>query len=286
LETKSRLNRSNEDELAELSTGENGDTGAWQGDLEQLKKSSQSFIGKWNKLVSTTNWEKGAIIVKWRESLIEQESPATEYSDEAWARLVGGVTSQHVGRLRRVHQRFSDTYQDYKGLYWTHFHAATEWDDAEMWLEGAVQSKWSVSQMRAQRWETMGSLEADRPDDADIVTSELDEDFEPANREKPHSEALGSDDYDQISGPRLDGPDFGDEAYDAKAENLTDEQDDEVNYERPFENLAELPEDLAEAFEAYKLAILRHKAADWEEISREDVLASLDALKHLAKAQG
>ena len=40
--------------------------------------------------------------------------------------------------------------------------------------------------------------------------------------------------------------------------------------------------DLAEAFEAYKLAILRHKLAGWLEISRDDVLGTLDALKQLA----
>ena len=56
-------------------------------------------------------------------------------------------------------------------------------------------------------------------------------------------------------------------------------------YLRPpyeFENIKELPEDLADAFEAFKLAILQHKTMDWQEISREDVLASLDALKELA----
>ena len=53
---------------------------------------------------------------------------------------------------------------------------------------------------------------------------------------------------------------------------------------RPFENLAELPQDLAEAFDAFKLAIIRHKAEDWGEISREDLLGTLEALKELALA--
>ena len=42
--------------------------------------------------------------------------------------------------------------------------------------------------------------------------------------------------------------------------------------------------DLAEAFEAFKLAVLRHKADHWRQISCEDLLASLDALKELALA--
>jgi len=43
----------------------------------------------------------------------------------------------------------------YEGLYWSHLQAALDWDDAEMWLEGAIQNQWSVSQMRGQRWETL-----------------------------------------------------------------------------------------------------------------------------------
>jgi hypothetical protein len=62
------------------------------------------------------------------------------------------------------------------------------------------------------------------------------------------------------------------------------EAEDEIQFVRPFENLAELPEDLAEAFESFKLAILRHKTDDWRQISRDDVLASLDALKELVLA--
>ena len=100
---------------------------------------SQPFVGRWNLLVSTTNWEKGRIISEWRQALIDTDRPAREYSDESWARLVGAVTGQHAGRLRRVYERFGKTSQEFRGLYWSHFHAALDWDDAEMWLEGAIQ---------------------------------------------------------------------------------------------------------------------------------------------------
>ena len=53
---------------------------------------------------------------------------------------------------------------------------------------------------------------------------------------------------------------------------------------RPFEDLGELPEDVADAFEQMKLAILRHKAAGWQDISRDEMLGALDALKELAIA--
>ena len=28
-----------------------------------------AFVGQWNRLVSTTNWEKGRIICQWRDAL-------------------------------------------------------------------------------------------------------------------------------------------------------------------------------------------------------------------------
>ncbi len=53
---------------------------------------------------------------------------------------------------------------------------------------------------------------------------------------------------------------------------------------RPFENLPELPPDLAEAFESFKLAILRHKVSNWTDVPRDDVLRALEALTQFACA--
>lgn len=267
----------------------------------EFAETSQPFVGRWNRLVSTTNWEKGRIVTQWREALIDDKLPATEYSDEAWAMLVGGVTGQHVGRLRRVYQRFGPSYEQYQGLYWSHFQAALDWDDAEMWLEGGVQNNWSVSQMRRQRWETLGAVDADKPRDEDFVSSELDEDFEPALDKSPRAEAVqGSyaDVQHVADGPLHEGPDFGDDdASDggaaaagngARDDGATifagDDERETIDFVRPFANLAELPEDLTAAFEAFKLAVLFHKSEGWQQVSRDDVLASLDALKALALA--
>jgi len=265
----------------------------------ELEVSSQPFVGRWNRLVSTTNWEKGRIILEWRDASIEQELAATEYSDEAWAMLVGGVTGQHVGRLRRVFQRFGKTYDQYEGLYWSHFQAALDWDDAEMWLEGGIQNNWSVSQMRRQRWETLGSVEADRPRDADIINNELDEDFEPALATTPQDDSAEGSyadvQHSGADGPRHEGPDFGDEGESsatvdgvAREDGATiyagDDERETIDFVRPFANLAELPADLTAAFESFKLAILFHKSDGWQQVSRDDVLASLDALKTLAVA--
>ena len=97
------------------------------------------------------------------------------------------MTGQHAGRLRRVYQRFGATFEQFEGLYWSHYQAAVDWNDAEMWLEGAVQSRWSVSQMRHQRWDSLGQVE-EQPVDEDIVLTELDEDIESSSRERPEVE--------------------------------------------------------------------------------------------------
>ena len=98
-------------------------------------------------------------------------------------------------------------------------------------------------------------------------------------------------------GPRHEGPDFGDDAAD-EGSNATsstvredgatiyagDDERETIDFVRPFANLAELPTDLTAAFDAFKLAVLFHKNEGWQQVTRDDVLASLDALKALALA--
>jgi len=259
-------------------------------DEQSADGASRPFVARWNQLVSSTNWEKGRIIGQWRAALIESGATSAEYSDDAWAKSVGGVTGQHVRRLRRVFDRFGEAHEQYAGLYWSHFHAALDWDDAELWLEGAVQSGWSVSQMRRQRWEAMGALPGEQPKDNEIVVADTDEDCNPT-LDRDDAVARRTGDNGAAAGPAAEGPDFGDEdrlpTRIGTEEALDHEEQaagEEMQFVRPFENLAELPEDLADAFESFKLAILRHKTDDWRRISRDDVLASLDALKELVMA--
>lgn len=265
--------------------------------IEKLNTTSQPFVQRWNSLISTTNWEKGAIIQQWREALIADDAPVTEYSDDTWAQRVGGVSGQHVGRLRRVFARFGQSYSEYGGLYWSHFHASIDWDDAELWLEGAVQNRWSVSQMREQRWEATGADSDQKPREEDITVSVIDEDYlAPAigGGGRPYKE-----EHQGQTTPRYDGPDFGDGSEKtptaASDVNSMDAVPREVEAEfgmamseqtpvQPFRDLDDLPEDLSEAFDMFKLGILRHKSSQWEHVKLESVLSSLDALKQLATA--
>jgi len=275
------------DELRSASvTAAQASTGTIEDDPRGVELSAP-FVARWAVLISTTNWEKGAIICAWRRELEGQGAVPTSYSDEAWSRQVGGVTSQHVGRLRRVSQRFGNVYQTYPGLYWTHFFAALEWDDAEMWLEGASQSGWSVSQLRHMRWQSMGANPAEEPAD-EVVAATTDEDFSPV------ADTVDRDTRDQrdiAEGPRYDAPDFGDETAVATAPATSELAEDEAtafdqmgsnSFDSPFAALPVLPVDVADALEQFKLAIIRHRANAWAEISQGDLVRVLDALKDFA----
>jgi len=267
-----------------------------------IDETSATYVARWNELVSTTNWEKGRIISQWRAALIAAAASPQEYSDEAWSRRLQGVTPQHVGRLRRVWERFGQVHTDYDRLYWSHFQAALDWDDAELWLEGAVQNQWSISQMRSQRVAAVTAAtgappveDADAPaefdspavDAADSLAEEaLDDAFPESAGESPARESAESS-AGPVSGEMDDLDDDGaaDEAWsESDAGNAEQEFEPAAEMVRPFASLADLPGDLADAFESFKLAILRHKLAGWTEISREDVLRALDALKELVLA--
>ena len=267
-------------------------------DPELVRFTSEPFINQWETLVSQTNWQKGEIIHQWRAALIDAGAPLQEYSDEAWATHFNGtVSGQHVGRLRRVFQRFGDSYQEFDNLSWAHFQAAIDWSDAEMWLEGALQNKWSVSSMREQRWEAMGGAPSEKPDDKDVIYAELDEDMATLPLEEPaikNDYAPGDStirgEYDEANaGPNYDsGPDFGDgDSYGVSANNTIEAAPREIETSlltaagegiRPFENLQELPSDLQNSLDEFKLAILRHKATGWQEVEAAQVTGHLYAL--------
>jgi hypothetical protein len=132
--------------------------------------------------------------------------------------------------------------------------------------------------MRNQRWETLGQIEAEKPREEDVVHSELDEDYETGNQVAPQA------DRDVSDGPRHEDPDFGDAEDNTGGIEALAGQDESLPTVRPFEDLPTLPDDMVDAFEAMKLSILRHKASNWVDVSLEDLLVSLDALKQLALA--
>lgn len=252
---------------------------------ESIDGAIEQLVGRWNRLVSTTNWEKGQIICDWRDALIASGAAVTDYSDEAWAQLVGGVTGQHVGRLRRVFQRFGETYEQYDGLFWSHFQAALDWENAEMWLEGAIQSEWSISQMRGKRWETLGTP----PEQQQAELAEEESTGEGLSSEEFFPEAESATTAEKTVGETSNAnePIDTEMSFD-DGETASDEDSaggDETVQPEPRKALKidvdQLPEDLAEAFEAFKLAIIAHRHGNWQAVSQEQMLGCLDALREL-----
>ena len=254
----------------------------------QAQTVTAPFVGQWHTLISQTNWEKGKIISEWRSALIAADAASSSFSDETWAKQVGAVTSQHVGRLRRVYERFGTTCASYPGLYWSHFLAAIDWDDAELWLEGAVQSQWSISEMRRTRWEASGSDPKQDPKDTELLTSEIDDDFDALTAEAEEESDREKRDRAESSGPLPEGPDFGDDDYEPSIAGESQPGDPPFESEsfdaskepgNPFVGLPDLPPDVSDAMEQFKLSIVRHRASKWADISQKQLLDVLDALK-------
>jgi hypothetical protein len=216
----------------------------------------------------------------------------TEYSDEAWSQLVGGVTSQHVGRLRRVYQRFGEVSDQYEGLYWSHFQAAIDWEDAEMWLEGAIHNGWSVSQMRGKRWETVGKPGESMPADESESEQATGDDAPWLGDESEAAAPVTSESAEvkAVEGTAKRAKEESDDE-DEAAERSSSSSDD---YESPKAStksrsrlgveVDELPEDIADAFEQFKLAIIAQRRLSWSETTPEAVLECLDALRDLTLA--
>lgn len=271
-----------------------GDAVISEEELTRASELAEPFVGQWNRLISTTNWEKGRIVSEWRQRLIESGVDATQYSDEAWSRRVGGVTAPHVGRLRRVYERFHDSYQSYENLYWSHFLAALDWEDAPMWLEGAANEKWSISAMREKRWEAEGAVAANRPT-GQIIEVDTDEDVTEPAQGGGKGRDFDNDSGSVASGPTFEGPDFGEEE---ELQSLSGQAGSEGNGAattvaeggdandgsenaapvQPFIGLPALPDDLSDAVESLKLALLRHKATQWRDVDVETVQRYLDAI--------
>ena len=253
---------------------------------DPMESMSGRFLGQWSRLISTTNWEKGRIIATWREAMITAQVAPRFYSDEAWSQRVGNVTSQHVGRLRRVYERFFFKHKDYAGLYWSHFQAALDWEDAEQWLQGAVDSGWSVAKMRHRRWEALGDPLVPEPREDEVVLAEVNEDYDPTldapfdadDRQSSTNRAIdeGGSEFDDDIGEFDDGSSGEDSSLVVG--------EDQVAPVRPFETLPELPNDVTDAFDAFKLVILHHKMAGWKDITPAVLLSALDSLKQLVTA--
>ncbi len=265
---------------------------------------ASEYVGFWNRLVSQTNWEKGKVILTWRNRLMETGVPRNVYSDDSLAKRIGNVSGQHVGRLRRVYEQFGEM-EKYKNLYWSHYQAALDWDDATDWLQKADTEGLSVASMRIARWEKYGAPVGQKPKENEIVVSEQDEDVNPYNDSDSSFIDFGvppitsSDDENENGGGggKKQDPDREknskkkENSEDTKAVDLQGFEGSEEEWKsqgqltsdvlNTLKKLDPLPEDLGDAFEMLKIAILNHKLTNWAEVSAETLLKYIQAMRAL-----
>ncbi|MDO5566156.1 MAG: hypothetical protein Q4G59_05820, partial [Planctomycetia bacterium] len=254
------------------------------------------YVGFWNRLVSQTNWEKGKVIYTWRTRLIDAGIPRNVYSDDSIAKRIGNVSGQHVGRLRRVYEQFGSE-QQYPGLYWSHYQAALDWDDADEWLRKASDESLSVASMRIARWEKYGAPADRKPKESEIIASEPDEDVNPYNDSDSAIIDVGVPMNDNESGSKSDSESAStsgskNDKNSGSGESTSGSKNDknsESGASTPGSSddkwspsmtsgevisavakLPELPEDLAVAFEELKIAILNNKVSKWSDVDPKD----------------
>lgn len=265
--------------------GENADSHDLEPDAESLnlpvvEEVSSDFISSWNRLISMTNWEKGKLIHNWRSKLIETGVPRQFYSDDLLAKRLGNVSGQHIGRLRRVFERFGDTFEQYSGLFWSHFQAVLDWDDAENWLADASENQWSVATMRLQRWESIGSPAGQKPNDADIIMSEPDEDVNPYNDSDTVLDGRKSSvEPNKNKDKKKKDTSSGGGTSESGADDYLGDFSSPAEAFAQMKQIKDLPEDLKEAFEQLKVVILSHKVSGWREVEPQRILTFLNAMK-------
>lgn len=251
---------------------------------------ASEYVGFWNLLVSKTNWEKGKVIHSWRARLQEAGFPRRVCSDDAISQRIGNVSPQHVGRLRRVYERFGEE-EMLPNLYWSHYQAALDWDDADEWLQKASEEQLSVAQTRLARWEEYGASPQTKPKDEEVVSEERDEDVNPyydsdaqevvAGQKTKWTKEDADKDKKKTKSSKNDGPlgEFADETEPWEKEGATSFTTAEVL--DAFANLDPLPADFADAFESLKVAILTRKLEKWPDVDQLLVARYLSEIKRL-----
>ena len=266
---------------------------------------AMEYVGFWNRLVSQTNWEKGKVIHTWRMRLMDAGLPRNIYSDDTIAKRIGNVSGQHVGRLRRVYEQFNEQ-ERLPGLYWSHYQAALDWEDAARWLQKASEEGLSVASMRIARWEEYGAPADRRPKESEIVSAEPDEDVNPFNDSNVDYMNTGDPESSEGKGGRSRKKAKPDSEYDTIHDTgrggqtgVRDEAEmDEVDPSgsvrssvwkkfgtntgdvlNTINQMGPLPDDLADAFELLKVAILSHKLTKWAEVKPELILSCLGAMQ-------
>jgi hypothetical protein len=107
-------------------------------------ETEEQLIQRAQRALTLCNWEIGECASKWTQRYARGRTDA-----DFGAQI--GLSSDQVYQRRRVWDTFSDVYEQYPALRWSHFYAALNWDDAPECLQWAADMQATVAEMKAWR---------------------------------------------------------------------------------------------------------------------------------------
>ncbi|MCH8828340.1 MAG: hypothetical protein IID45_02050 [Planctomycetes bacterium] len=110
----------------------------------QTLETEEELVTQAQRAVSQCNWTVGECAVKWTRKY------AKGRTDADFAALVG-LSADQIFQRRRVSETFADVRAGFALLKWSHFYAATRWDDAAECLQWADENEATVAEMKAYR---------------------------------------------------------------------------------------------------------------------------------------
>ncbi len=107
-------------------------------------ETEDQLIHRAQSALSRCNWEIGECASKWTQRY------ARGRTDADFGNLIG-LSGDQVYQRRRAWETFSDVFEEYSSLKWSHFYAALNWDDASECLQWAEDMQATVAEMKAWR---------------------------------------------------------------------------------------------------------------------------------------
>ena len=108
------------------------------------KETEEQLIERAQRALTRCNWEIGDCASNWTQRYARGRTDA-DFGSQI------GLSGDQVYQRRRVWDTFSDVYEQYTTLRWSHFYAALNWDDAPECLQWANDMQATVAEMEAWR---------------------------------------------------------------------------------------------------------------------------------------
>lgn len=170
--------------------------------VQEADAEERQLVAEAKEALSTCHFTVGRCAQQWTARY------ALGRTDAAFGEMIG-MSPDMVQKCRRVHELFHEWIPKLKELTWSHYNAATTWDDAEECLRWADENQASVAEMKAWRRsrhpeeesepnlnssESIRKFEDDRTDRSSSRGQEKDSDHNPVRGtdETPRAPAAGN----------------------------------------------------------------------------------------------